>query len=242
MKRLLVVLMAGALALAAQDKQEKQQTQQAPREWVQKIIEIKHADVDRISRLIQILGGSVRADPSLRVIAVNAPPQTMAAIEDAVKRLDVPPPPQKNIELTVFMLMASPRTDSAPELPELASAIKQLRAVFPYKSYHLMDSFVLRGPDGGDWVRTSGVLPAASGMTTTGYYSFQARLFAEPAGASALIRIDGLHLAVQGGGKVVGEIATGIDVREGQKVVVGKTNVSGGDDALILVVTAKVVE
>jgi hypothetical protein len=37
-------------------------------------------------------------------------------------------------------------------------------------------------------------------------------------------------------------IRTDVDVREGQKVVVGKSNISGSVDALILIVTAKVVE
>ncbi len=37
-------------------------------------------------------------------------------------------------------------------------------------------------------------------------------------------------------------INTDLDVREGQKVVVGKTNMDSSDRALIVVVTAKVVE
>jgi hypothetical protein len=37
-------------------------------------------------------------------------------------------------------------------------------------------------------------------------------------------------------------ISTDIDAAEGQKIVVGKSNFNGSDDALILVVTAKVVQ
>lgn len=37
-------------------------------------------------------------------------------------------------------------------------------------------------------------------------------------------------------------INAGIDVREGQHAVVGKTGIEGADKALILVLTAKVVE
>jgi hypothetical protein len=37
-------------------------------------------------------------------------------------------------------------------------------------------------------------------------------------------------------------INTNIDVREGQKTVVGKSNITGTDDAIILVVTPKVIE
>jgi hypothetical protein len=35
---------------------------------------------------------------------------------------------------------------------------------------------------------------------------------------------------------------TGIDVREGQKVVVGKANIDGSNNAMTLVVTARVAE
>lgn len=37
-------------------------------------------------------------------------------------------------------------------------------------------------------------------------------------------------------------ISTSIDIREGQKVVVGKANIDNADNALILVLTAKVIE
>ena len=37
-------------------------------------------------------------------------------------------------------------------------------------------------------------------------------------------------------------ITTDIDVREGQKVVVGKANIDNSDNALILILTAKVVD
>jgi len=37
-------------------------------------------------------------------------------------------------------------------------------------------------------------------------------------------------------------IATDVDIREGQKVVVGKANMDGSDRASIVVLTAKVVD
>jgi hypothetical protein len=38
------------------------------------------------------------------------------------------------------------------------------------------------------------------------------------------------------------EINTSLDAREGQKVVVGKSNMRGSDDAMILVITPRVLE
>ena len=42
--------------------------------------------------------------------------------------------------------------------------------------------------------------------------------------------------------ELAARINTSIDVREGQKVVVGKANIDNADSALILILTAKVVE
>jgi hypothetical protein len=64
-----------------------------------------------------------------------------------------------------------------------------------------------------------------------------------------VIRIDnlrvGLKVPVVTGGKlnyIDTGIVTDVDIREGQKVVVGKTNMDGSDRASIVVLTAKVVD
>ena len=40
----------------------------------------------------------------------------------------------------------------------------------------------------------------------------------------------------------ISTISTDIDAGEGQKIVVGKSSINGFEDALILVITAKIVE
>ncbi|MEO7649322.1 MAG: hypothetical protein ABIZ80_02560 [Bryobacteraceae bacterium] len=63
------------------------------------------------------------------------------------------------------------------------------------------------------------------------------------------IHIDGLNFglrvpmgASQGGQYLETGVSTNIDVREGQKVVVGKANMEGPDKAMILVLMAKVAD
>ena len=66
------------------------------------------------------------------------------------------------------------------------------------------------------------------------------------------MHINGMGLLVRtptGGRNQKGEMEyrnaglnTDIDVAEGQKVVVGKSSVNGSDEAMILIVTAKVVQ
>jgi len=133
--------------------------------------------------------------------------------------------------------------------------LKQLKTVFPYRSYRLLDNFVLRARDGqsGD---TSGFLPAltgASGSTSEKItYRFHFRRVGLPSGEMAQgIRLDelGLDLKVPVHPNPTqttfegASIRTDIDVPEGKKVVVGKTSVvEGSEGALFLVISAKVVD
>ena len=66
------------------------------------------------------------------------------------------------------------------------------------------------------------------------------------------VHLDGLNLqlsrpsAIIKDGKQVSEsvarIYTDLDIREGQKTVVGKSSINSGGDALILVIVAKIVD
>jgi hypothetical protein len=174
------------------------------------------------------------------VLAVRGRPEMVESIEEAVKKLDLPP---IDYELTVFLISSSPQLGD--QLPDaLASTAKQLHGVFAYKGYQLLDSFVLRGRDG-----QSG---SADGTVKNSTYSFAFNRASVLDGSPKIVGIQNLRLTIripsgartdkgQPEYKTTG-VATDIDVRDGQKVVVGKSDVNNGENPLILVVTAKVVE
>jgi hypothetical protein len=56
------------------------------------------------------------------------------------------------------------------------------------------------------------------------------------------IRFDSLNLALNLREHTTVTINSSFNIREGQKVVIGKTNPTGADSAIVLVVSAKVVE
>jgi hypothetical protein len=210
---------------------------------VQKLIEVKYADVDRVASLVQGPGIGLRSDRGMHVIIVHGNPEAVAAVEEMVKKLDVPPP---NIEFTVYLVsgLTQGAADDVPK--ELASTAKQLHGLFPYKSYRILQSFVLRNRDGREG-STNGSL-----NSTGASYNFRYRSATVSSGTPKIVHIDGMSLTVQTptphvdkDGRVIynnAGINTDIDAGEGQKVVVGKSSINGSDDALILVVTAKVVE
>ena len=238
MKRLLSILVAAATCAWAQ--------QAEPPKTVQKIIELKYADAKRVQMLLSAPGLSVQPDAGMHVIVVRGTTDAVAAVEAMVKQLDVAP---QNIELTAYLVSGTSTGAVADDLPkELAATAKQLHGLFSYKSYRLLESFVLRGRDGRDGreASTSGMLPS---MRTV--YDFRYRSATVSSGTPRVVHLDGmsLNLRTPNGrdkdNKVTYDsvgLNTDIDVGEGQRVVVGKSNFSGGEDAMILVVTAKVVE
>ncbi len=245
-KRILIGLAMAAL-LAAQEK-----PQTAPAETTKsgppletRVFQLKYADVRDVAGVLEVFGYTIRRNPSLHALAVSAPHDVLAAIEDAIKRLDVPTAAPKDIDLTVYMVVASEQAGAATSLPpELQPVANQIKGIFAYKSFRLLDTVLLRtqpgnmarangvigtaGPDGGKTLWDLGVRPAA--------------VTEDPKGR--LIRLDnlGLNLRMPGPTGLQAGVNTEITVREGQKVVVGKSNMGAPDQALILVVTAKVAE
>jgi hypothetical protein len=123
---------------------------------------------------------------------------------------------------------------------------KQLHSVFSYSGYQALESFVLRGRDG----RGGGSSGTFHGTKST--YSFRYQQATVAGEATKVITLRNLDLNLRfptGGMTKDGEqithnsgLNTDIDIREGQKVVVGKSDLNSGESPLILVVTAKVVE
>jgi hypothetical protein len=217
-----------------------------PEKPVQKIIEVKFADPANVADAIRIFGVNVGADRSLHIVSIRGTAEQVAAAEEAIKKLDVAP---LNVELTVYLVngVGGPKAGVTDEVPsELASTVKQLHGLFPYKSYRLTESFVLRAREGRP-ASSSGLIP---GGTNYQYHFNYQRTTVSP-GNPRVIHVDSMQLNVatpisrgtdgKSEYRSVG-IGTDIDVGEGQKIVVGKSNFNGTDDALILVVTAKVLQ
>lgn len=216
--------------------------QEAPN-VVGKLIQLKYVDANRANNLAAVIanaqGLNLRADEALHYIAVRGPADRVAAFEEAVKKIDVPP---LDFELTVYLI--STTAQAGDQLPEaLASVAKQLHGVFAYKGYQLLDSFVLRGRDG----QNNG---SAEGTVKTSTYSFRYNRATVNDGTPKIVNLQNLSLQIRTPSAYHDEkgniqykstgLSSDIDIRDGQKVVVGKSDMNNGESPLILVVTAKV--
>ncbi len=236
MKRLIFFL-ALALPLAAQ-------TNQDPNERIQKLVTLKYADPQAVSNLLADFGVDRRVDQNLKVIALSGRRSNVTTAEDAIKQLDVPSAGHKDIDLTVYFVVASDQNtpDGSPVPGDLESTVATLKKTFPFKTYSLLDALSLRSRSGVG-ADTSGVL---SGNRVTQFRVGSSTM--EPEGMIRLDRLRaGLRTPIPAGEGKINYLDTGIstdvvDVKEGQKLVVGRSSVNGPDRALFLVLIAKQAE
>ena len=257
MKRLLCTLMISAALLSGQDAPEAQPAQAPapqptiPEDAPVKVIPLKNVGakgvVDNLSFLFR---NQAQMSWVGNTVVVRGNDQVISIIESAIKELDqereaTPPPARLNVELTIDLLLGSRAADAGGDIPEeLASTVEQLRAVFPYKSYKLVDSELQRGADGMKMVATS-LVGNPNDPTGDSLISLDMILTPYIQGdefpRQVTLDVNFGARVPKGNSSERMAIQTRIDVREGQHTVVGKTGI-GADDAFILVITARVIE
>jgi hypothetical protein len=245
---ILLSLLATAPILRADEKKKTDEPATAEAQhWPVKLFQVKYADVYELANLFRAFGAIVQPEGDLKVISVRAPKEVLTAIEESLQRLDVPQAPGKNVQLDAYLLTASGQGSSANIPTDLEPVIKQLKSVFNYQGFRLLGTISWRGRDGTGGT-VSGLLPSVSsdsGQST--FYTFRIHAVGITSeGKQPTIRINDLTLQldfmVKNNGMQHAVINTSIDAKEGQKVVVGKANIDNADSALILILTAKVVD
>src|SRR3984893_12416783 len=119
-----------------------------------KIFEIKYRDPYGLLQVIRPLGSgfkgaTISVEQAFKTLTVRDFPENIAAIEEAINRLDKPEAPRPDIEFRVSVLIASNSSGGPEDYPaELADVVKQLKTALKYKSYALMTSAIHRAKEG----------------------------------------------------------------------------------------------
>jgi hypothetical protein len=250
MKRILIgLLVAAGLSLAAQDAKKKDAAPKGPQ--VQRLFILKYADPNQLTQMLGVFDATVRSNAEMHALAIEASPEAMRAIEDAIQKLDVPSALPKNIELTVFLLVASDAaTPAGSAIPkDLETVTTQLRATFPFKEYGLLDVLNFRSRTGQMVSTTSSGGSFQMGTRPIAVISSLRIASIRVENDGSTVRIDKMNadyrVPVSNGGndyqmQNLG-IQTDLDIKEGQKVVVGRLGISH-DQALFMVMMAKVLQ
>ena len=224
--------MAVASVLSAQAPEETVRAQE------KRMFQVKYANPNDLANVLSVFGYHLEANRDLQVLTVSAPHDVIAAMEDAIKRFDVP---SKDIGVTVYLVVASQQPDGTSTVPtELQAVTNELKNVLSFRSFRVLDTILLR-TQLGKMASVMGIIGGNEAAKTTYNFSAQPVSMTEDA-KGRLIRFARLGLTLQVPGPLNASISTEITVREGQKVVVGKSNMGGTDQALIMVMTAKVTD
>jgi hypothetical protein len=218
--------------IAERARQEVEQ-----RDWETKIFQIRYVDPDELRRALSMFRSNISySGAGLRVLSVRAPKEIMPAIDDAIKRLDVPSP-RRDAELTIFVLLASDQEAAGAVPAVLQPVVNQLKGILTYKGYHLLDTLLTRASHSrGTPARLTGTLTINPNLTPS--YSFGAIFQIDnPDGKVPILRLNQMQFDLNAPNVAPVRIAGDVEIPQGQQIVVGKATM--GERALILVMTSK---
>src|SRR2546423_1455607 len=101
-----------------------------------KVLEVKHRDPATLLQAVAQLGSGFKgaklsSSYDFKIITIRDFPENIAAIEEAVRRLDTPEASRPDIELRIHVLIAS--NTAADDYPaELNDVVKQLQSALKY--------------------------------------------------------------------------------------------------------------
>ena len=250
-----------AFAQTAAGQNSVEKVVQEPPKFKVKLFEVKHRNPESLRNALRALGSGVggseiEANTTLRTLTVRDYPENISAIEEGLKRLDVPEQSPTPLEFQIHLISASmtasePKTQVAKNLEPV---ITQLKASLKFTNYRYISSTLSRANDGGN-VDSSGItgslfpLPVGAVGNPSFYnYSIRSIKLRQDSQGKETIQIDGFKFSIslpitlnnpaQVQYRDIG-INTPLTMREGEMAVVGTANISGADEAIIVVVSVQ---
>jgi type II secretory pathway component GspD/PulD (secretin) len=218
--------------------------------FASRVFEVKHRDPSDLATVLRPLGSGYRgatvsSNRDFHTISVRDFPENIAAMEAALKRLDAAETAKADVELRLWVLVASNSESGGAKLPEeLKEAVGALKTTLSYHTYSLAGSFVARIRDGARGISGEGVTdlapagPArAAGKKMQLEYRINSLALEPREAGAAVVKLDGFSLVLVGDGRA--QLKTDVTLRDGEKVVVGTSTVQ--DRGLVVVVSARVI-
>jgi hypothetical protein len=212
---------------------------------VQKVFVLKNVRADDLAELLSVFPAQITnvERTGLSALSVSAAPAVLAAIEETIKRLDVPPPPARAVEVTGYVLECSAKAEGGSAPSELQDVVAQLKRTFGYAECGVGQTLFTRGSNHARFRSAAGSKPGSrdhpSETESAGTYVLEAgRVDIDGVQSPSVIRFRALSLQIIGS---TAAFSADVDVRDGQKVVLGKLGSVSGKDAM-LVLTARVVD
>lgn len=253
------ILLLAAISVFAQQEQKKEQPKPES-QYVDfsgfkgRIYELKHRTPEDLIPVLRALtsgfkGSTINGNNELKTITVRDFPENIATIEEAIKRLDVPRPPgaarqaPKDVDITVHVLLASGNEADGNQYPQiLKDVVTQLQATLNYKSFQVLTTIVQRTNLRNGMISSTGTTALPEKDATAEYRLLIGNIISFSPDDSS-ISIGDLSFQISGTNNEISrkfgnaDVRTRLNVRPGEKVVVGTATLK--DRAVILVLTAK---
>jgi hypothetical protein len=215
-----------------------------------KVFEVKNREGRALVKALAPLGSGFKGatitySDEFRTLTVRDFPENLAAIEEALKRLDTPQSSRSDMELRLYILVASNIEGAKNPYPaDLNDVVKQLQTTLSYKNYYLLTSTVQRVKEGSFQLQGDGVAeltPPLVEKPATVFYSFIGHSISlSPSAAGATnFQINDFHFNLRANEERA-NIRTGLTLRDGEKVVVGTTTLR--DKGIIVVLIARTIK
>jgi hypothetical protein len=228
------------LGLSTENLMGQEQRAPVKPELIQKIIEVKYLDYNFIGGLLRqykSAWGKVSMMPRDNRVIIEDTPETVAKLLEMIKELDIRPLDlQFNMDLIVASL--DPEEGIHKELRN-DKVIKEMQSMLKYRSFNLLDTTLIKVQDQTESNQRLG----GEGM------SFRLRLrpryIKDDRGDSFNIDLSLYRMmGINGEGKEITSnlVSTTLTLKNGERTVVGVSKLDGGDKALVLILSGKVLK
>jgi hypothetical protein len=237
MKKLMVLALAfAALACAADETR------------VQKIVPVKNGDVLQVySTVRDVMNGMPIAIRMYQNnVILNGTSEAVAAAEQLIKNLETSVPRERDIDVTGYIILASIQAGEGggSVSADLEPVLKQFRSLLNYKSFRVLDTIILRVKENSQ-ARSGGFLALPNAASSVNVeFSIERTTVTEDIVHLKNLKFIARVPATGNKGEIMLRdvfITTDADIKPGQKVAIGKASVDSAGDALILVISATVV-
>src|SRR5262245_42762609 len=144
-----------AIAQTAAGQNSVEKVVQDPLKFKVRLFEIRHRNPESLRVALRALGSGtpgadMEANQQLRTLTVRDYPENIAAIEEALKRLDVPEQSPVSLEFQIHLISASTGPEPKVQVSKnLESVITQLKSSLRFTNFRYISTALIRSNNGG---------------------------------------------------------------------------------------------
>lgn len=197
-----------------------------------KVFTVKFKRIDELATIVNGLlseKGAITLQPSLKTIVVQDYEKNLRQVETAIAAYDVPPP---SIEISVKLVRASKNPDPAPVSEEIKN-MAHFSEVLKFNDYSLLDSAVVDSEEGQEAVMT---------LARDYQLNFVPNVVQEGNGIIRLKNFQLMKRKILGKGKPTFSplLSVTLNLRNEETLVLGASRFEDSDQALLIILLAKV--